>query len=88
MLGLASAAIAALVAVAPVGVIETVAGLALLGTLVAALRAAVDPTDTREAAIVTFLVAASGITVAGVGSAFWAIIAGLVIHLVLSRRSL
>lgn len=86
VLGLASAAIAALVAVAPVGVIETVAGLALLGTLIAALKAAVDRTDTREAAIVTFLVAASGITVAGVGSAFWAIVAGLLIHLVLSRR--
>ena len=87
VLGLASAAIAALVAVAPVGVIETVAGLALLGTLVAALKATVDRTDTREAAIVTFLVAASGITVAGVGSAFWAIVVGLVIHLVLSRRA-
>ncbi|MGA8850999.1 MAG: benzoate/H(+) symporter BenE family transporter [Aeromicrobium sp.] len=86
VLGLASAAVAALVAVAPVGVIETVAGLALLGTLIAALKATVDRTDTREAALVTFLVAASGITVAGVGSAFWAIVAGLVIHLALSRR--
>jgi benzoate membrane transport protein len=88
MLGLASAAIAALVAVAPTGVIETVAGLALLGTLVAALRAAVDPADTREAAVVTFLVAASGIMVGGVGAAFWAILAGLAVHLVLRRRSI
>lgn len=86
VLGLASAAIAALVEVAPVGVIETVAGLALLGTLASALHAAVDRIDTREAAIVTFLVAASGITIAGVGSAFWAIVAGLAIHLVLIRR--
>ncbi len=87
VLGLASAAIAALVVVAPSGVIETVAGLALLGTLAAALQAAVGRTDTREAAIVTFLVAASGITVAGVGSAFWAILAGLAIHVVLRRRT-
>lgn len=86
-LGLASAAIAALVTVAPVGVIETVAGLALLSTLVAALRATVDRVDTREAAIVTFLVAASGISVAGIGSAFWAIAVGLVIHLALRRKT-
>lgn len=86
VLGLASAAIAALVAVAPTGVIETVAGLALLGTLAAALKGAVDRADTREAAVVTFLVAASGITISGVGAAFWAILAGLIVHLVLSRR--
>lgn len=88
VLGLASATIAALVAVAPVGVIATVAGLALLGTLAAALRAAVDSTSTREAAVVTFLVAASGITVAGIGAAFWAILVGLAIHFFLSRRTL
>ncbi len=87
VLGLASAAIAALVAVAPAGVIATVAGLALLGTLAAALKAAVDSTGTREAAVVTFLVAASGITVAGVGAAFWAILIGLAIHVFLRQRS-
>ena len=86
LLGLASTAIAALVAVAPVGVIETVAGLALLGTLAGALKATVDRTDTREAAVVTFLVAASGITIVGVGAAFWAILTGLTVHAVLSRR--
>lgn len=87
VLGLLSASIAALVAVAPPGVIATVAGLALLGTLAAALRAAAEPAGTREAAVVTFLVAASGITVGGVGAAFWAIIVGLVVHLVLRRPS-
>lgn len=86
VLGLASAAIAALVAVAPVGVIATVAGLALLGTLAAALKAAVDSTSTREAAVVTFLVAASGITVAGIGAAFWAILVGLAVHSLLMFR--
>ncbi|MET0448415.1 MAG: benzoate/H(+) symporter BenE family transporter [Aeromicrobium sp.] len=82
----ASAALTALVAVAPAGVIATVAGLALLGTLADALEGAVTQRRGREAAVITFLVAASGITVLGIGSAFWALIAGLVVHLVLDTR--
>jgi benzoate membrane transport protein len=85
VLAVASAALAALVAVAPAGVIATVAGLALLGTLASAFEGAVSEPAGREAAVITFLVAASGITVLGIGSAFWALIAGLVVHLVLRR---
>lgn len=86
VLAVASAALAAIVAVAPVGVIATVAGLALLGTLADALEGAVSERSGREAAVITFLVAASGISVAGIGSAFWALVAGLVVHLVLVWR--
>jgi benzoate membrane transport protein len=86
VLAACSAALTALVAVAPSGVIATVAGLALLGTLASALQAAVAEPDGREAAAVTFLVAASGVSALGVGSAFWAIVAGLVVHLVLTWR--
>jgi benzoate membrane transport protein len=82
-LALTSAALAALVAVAPTGVIATVAGLALLGTLAAALEGAVTDRPGREAAVSTFLVAASGVTALGIGSAFWALVAGLLVHLVL-----
>jgi len=86
VLAAAAAALAALVAVAPVGVIATVAGLALLGTLADALEGAVTERTAREAAVITFLVAASGITVGGIGSAFWALVAGLVVHVVLVWR--
>lgn len=82
-LATSSAALAALVAVAPKGVIATVAGLALLGTLADALEGSVLQRRGREAAVVTFLVAASGITAFGIGSAFWALVAGLVVHAVL-----
>jgi benzoate membrane transport protein len=82
----ASAALTALVAVAPAGVIATVAGLALLGTLADALEGTVSQRRGREAAVITFLVAASGLTAAGIGSAFWALVAGLVVHLVLDVR--
>lgn len=83
VLGACSAALAALVAVAPAGVIATVAGLALLGTLADSLEGSVKERRGREAAVVTFLVAASGISVHGIGSAFWAVVAGLVVHAVL-----
>lgn len=85
-LAAASTALAALVAVAPAGVIATVAGLALLGTLADALEGAVTQRSGREAAVITFLVAASGISIAGIGSAFWALVAGLVVHVVLTRH--
>lgn len=86
VLGALSAALAALVTVAPAGVIATVAGLALLGTLADALQGSVAERRGREAAIVTFLVAASGISALEIGSAFWAVVAGLVVHAILDWR--
>ena len=83
VLALAASALAALVAAAPGDVIPAAAGLALLGTFGAALAGALAEPEGREAAAVCFLVAASGITVLGVGAAFWALLAGLVLTPVL-----
>lgn len=80
VLALASGALAALVAAGPGDVIEAAAGLALLGTLAAALTGALEDEDGREATVVCFLVAASGITVLGIGAAFWALLAGLTLR--------
>jgi benzoate membrane transport protein len=66
-----------LLAASPVVLIEAVAGLALLGTLGAALRAAMDDDDKRDAALVTFVVTASGITALGISAPFWGLVAGL-----------
>ncbi|MDO9379778.1 MAG: benzoate/H(+) symporter BenE family transporter, partial [Nocardioidaceae bacterium] len=85
VIGAAAAALAAVVAAAPPGVVEAAAGLALLGTLVASLSAALDGTERVEAPGVTFLVAASGFSVLGVGAAFWALLAGLLVRAVLPR---
>ncbi|MEQ6902432.1 benzoate/H(+) symporter BenE family transporter [Nocardioides sp. YIM 152588] len=83
VLAVASAALAALVAAAPGGVMQAAAGLALLGTLATSLSDALgDPTD-REAAAATLVVAASGITVLGIGAAFWALLTGLAVRAVL-----
>ncbi|MFI6869933.1 benzoate/H(+) symporter BenE family transporter [Nocardia sp. NPDC050406] len=80
LLALASGALVTLAAAAPEGVLETVAGLALIATLAAALTAALTPVEHRSAAALTFLVAASGVTLLGVGAAFWALVAGLVVR--------
>lgn len=80
VLALASGALVALVAAAPKGVLETVAGLALIATLAGALTAALSPAAHRTAAALTFLVAASGIGLLGIGAAFWALVAGLLVR--------
>lgn len=71
LLGLGAGVATALVAVAPPVLIEAVAGLALIGSLATALTSAVSEPDGREAAVVTFVVTASGVTLLGVGGAFW-----------------
>ncbi|WP_406270997.1 benzoate/H(+) symporter BenE family transporter [Nocardia sp. NBC_00881] len=83
LLALGSAVLVTLVATAPTGTLETVAGLALLAALGAALSGALRSGDHREAGIVTFLIAASGVGFGGIGAAFWALLAGLVVRKVL-----
>ena len=78
--GPASRAVAAVSQAAPPGLLAAVAGLALVATFAAAASSAMGDEVHREAAAVTFLVAASGFSVAGIGAAFWALIAGLVVH--------
>jgi benzoate membrane transport protein len=80
VLALCCAALTALVAAAPGDVMQAAAGLALLGTLASSLAGALADEDGREAAAVCFIVAASGVTVLGVGAAFWALVAGLVLR--------
>ena len=50
-----------------------------LGMLAAGVREERD----REAAVVTFLVTASGVALAGIGSAFWGLAAGLAVRAIL-----
>ena len=79
LLGLLSAAAAALVATAPLVLIEAVAGLALLGAFGTAVSAALKDEGDRTAALVTFLLTASGLSFFGIGSAFWGLIGGLAV---------
>lgn len=76
--GLAGATVVALFAAFPKELIATVAGLALLGTIAANLATATVDTKHRDAAILTLLITASGVSFFGIASAFWGLVAGLV----------
>ncbi|WP_374444386.1 benzoate/H(+) symporter BenE family transporter [Stella sp.] len=74
--GLLAGAATAFVAAAPPVLIEAVAGLALVGAFAGAMLGAMSELRDREAAAVTFLVTASGISFFGIGGAFWGLLAG------------
>lgn len=86
VLGVLSTGLTAVVLAAPEGVIQAVAGVALVGAFAAACAGAMADESARVPAAVTFIVAASGTTVAGVGSAFWALVVGIVVYLMLGVR--
>ncbi len=71
-------AVVGLIAAFPRALVLAVAGLALLPTIGNALRTALLDDTTGEAALITFVVAASGLTLWSVGAPFWAIVAGAV----------
>ncbi len=73
------ASLVAIFAVLPQSLIVLVAGLALTAPLANALTIALKDEHERMAATVTFAVTASGLTLAGVGSAFWGLVAGIVV---------
>ncbi|MDI3308930.1 MAG: benzoate/H(+) symporter BenE family transporter, partial [Acetobacteraceae bacterium] len=76
LFGLLAGAATAFVGAAPPILIQAVAGLALLGAFGGALMGAVAEPQDREAAIITFIVTASGLTVFGISGAFWGLLAG------------
>ena len=83
VLAAGTGALTALVSAAPDGVVQSAAGLALLGTLAAALGDALSEEHERLPAAGCLVVAASGVSVLGVGAAFWALVAGLVLRAIL-----
>ncbi|AMO77402.1 benzoate/H(+) symporter BenE family transporter [Pseudomonas citronellolis] len=84
--GIFGATLAALFAALPKALVLSIAALALLGSITNGLSNAMAEARQREAAMVTFLVTASGFTLFSVGSAFWGLVAGLVTQLVLNWR--
>ena len=85
VVGLFGATVAALFAAFPKELILAIAGIALLGTIGNSLAAALREESDREPALVTFLVTASGLSLAGIGSAFWGLLAGVATLLVWRR---
>lgn len=86
VLGLGAGFAAAFIGASPPLLIEAVAGLALLASLAGALVAALSGESERLPAIVTFVTAASGTAFLGIGAAFWALIAGGALMLLMRRH--
>jgi benzoate membrane transport protein len=84
--GAFGATVGALLAAFPAELVLAIAGLALLGTIGGALTQALFDEREREPALITFLVTASGLTIGGIGAAFWGLVAGAAAHVVLRRR--
>ena len=75
-IGLVGAAVTGVLLAFPKELVLAIAGLALLGSIGGGLHAALKDDAHREAALITFLVTLSGVMIAGIGSAFWGVVAG------------
>jgi len=77
--GLLGATVASLFTALPGELVAAIAGIALLGTIGSSLTSALLEEPERDAALVTFLVTASGLTLLGIGGAFWGLVLGLAV---------
>lgn len=84
--GASGALIAVLFSALPGVLIEALAGLALLATLGGSLQRALEQPAERDSALITFLITASGVSLLGIGPAFWGLVGGIIAHLLLVRR--
>lgn len=84
--GLMGAAIVSVFSVFPAELVAVIAGVALLASMGSSLTGAMNDAAHRDSALITFLVTVSGITIGGIGSAFWGLIAGLMAHWILNGR--
>jgi len=78
VIGIFGAAVTGVLGAFPRELVVAIAGLALLGTIGNALAVALHDETHREAALITFLVTLSGVVIAGIGAAFWGVVAGAV----------
>ena len=84
LIGLSGAALVSVFAALPKELVATVAGLALLGAIINGLTGAMSEPSEREPALLTFLVTASGLSIAGISSAFWGLLVGVLASVILN----
>ena len=84
---LSAGAASGLLNVLPASLVGTLAGLALVNALMDALRKTVH-TDLPMGALFALAIAASPLTILGIGSAFWALVGGVFVSLLLERQPL
>lgn len=81
VVGIFGATVVSVFVAFPAELIATIAGLALLGTIGNGLATALRHPEGRDAALVTFLATASGMSFLSIGSAFWGLVLGMGVHL-------
>ncbi|WP_018680882.1 benzoate/H(+) symporter BenE family transporter [Actinokineospora enzanensis] len=86
LLGAFGGTVSDLLAALPMSLIAGIGGLGLLGTVINSLTSALAEERWRESAVVAFLATASGVTLLGIGSAFWGLLAGVLTALVTRGR--
>lgn len=86
LMGLFGATVVGLFAALPVELVMAIAGLALLGTIGNSLTVALANEQERDAALLTFMITASGLALFGIGSAFWGLVIGGGVHWLNRRR--
>jgi benzoate membrane transport protein len=83
--GVFGASITGMLNAFPIELVHIIAALALLPTMAANLANATQDDGRRDAAVLTFLVTLSGVTVARIGAPFWGAVAGIVATVLSSR---
>ena len=86
LIGIFGATIVTLFFAFPKELVLALAGLALLGTIGSSLKTALEEEKQREPALITILLSASGLTIFGIGSAFWGLTAGILSSMLLNWR--
>lgn len=87
IVALLSSAIIALLTALPKELVWALAGIALFTTIANSLMSAVQEDFSREAAVITFLVTASGVSLLGIGAPFWGLVAGVVALIAMKPRA-
>ncbi|WP_180105565.1 MULTISPECIES: benzoate/H(+) symporter BenE family transporter [unclassified Acinetobacter] len=86
LMGLFAATLVSFLTAFPLVFITALAGIALLGTIGHNIVIAFQEASEREAALLTFLFSASGVQFFGIGSAFWGLVFGLVVHAIFKYK--
>lgn len=86
LIGIFGATVASAFSAFPQIFIAALAGIALFGTIGNGLYLALSDDSSREPALISFLTTASGVTLWGIGSAFWGIVLGIIALLVFSIK--
>lgn len=85
LIGAFATAVVSVFAAFPRELVLAVAGLALLSTIAGSLSTAMENERQRESALLTFLVTASGVSLFGIGAAFWGLVAGALAQAAMGR---